>query len=151
MVSSEENELTILQTAMNHAQSWFELHANQRQNILSFFLVAVAFLFNAYVGALNGHHRSLAGLISILGAIISLTFISMDLRNRDLTRAGEVTLKDLETRLSRWCGLSSIKIVESVDQPRYPWISQGKMIRVIYAAIGIVFIFTTIYAFTTKL
>lgn len=147
MFSSEDNELSMLQTAITHAQSWVELHANQRQNLFNFFLIAVAFLFNAYVSAINGHHHFLAGLISLLGAIISLTFMSMDLRNRDLTRAGEVTLKDLENRIADWYNLPSIRIVEAVDKPRHSWLSMGKMMRIVHIVMGVTFLAATAYAF----
>ncbi len=147
LLSSEENELSILQIAMTHSQSWVELHANQRQNLLNFFLIAVAFLFNAYVGALSEHRYILAGTISLLGALISFGFTLMDLRNRDLTRAGEVTLKHLEDRIARELDLPSIRIIEAIDQPRYPWMSIGKIIRTIHIAVGLVFLGASVYAF----
>lgn len=145
--NSEENEAPILQAALTHAQSWVELHANQRQNLLNFFLVAVAFLFNAYVGALSAHHYILAGTIGCLGAFISLGFTAMDLRNRDLTRAGETTMKDIEERLALKCSLPSLRIIEAIDLPRRPWLSIGKIIRAIHISVGCVFLGTAIYAF----
>lgn len=146
MFSSEENELEALQTALAHSQSWFELHANQRQNLLNFFLIAIAFLFNAYVGALSDHRYILAALISILGTAISLGFTMMDLRNRDLTRAGETSMKELEDRLASMCNIPSLRIIEAIDQPRRPWLSHGKIIRAIHVAVGLVFLGATAYA-----
>ncbi len=147
MFSSEKDELSALQAALAHSQSWVELHANQRQSLLNFFLIAVAFLFNAYVGALNGHRHALAGVISLLGAAISIGFTAMDLRNRELTRAGEVTLNDLEDRLACKCNLPSLRIVAAIDCPRRPWLSMGKLIRAIHTMTGIVFIGAAVYAF----
>ena len=149
MFSSEQNELASLQAAMTHSQSWVELHANQRQNLLNFFLIAVAFLFNAYVGALNGHHYMLAAIISLLGAAISLGFTMMDLRNRDLTRAGEIAMRDLEDRLARTNNMPSLRIMEAINEPRRPWLSIGKLIRAIHIAVGFVFLGATIYALFT--
>jgi len=144
--SSEQNELASLQAALAHSQSWIELHTNQRQNLLNFFLIAVAFLFNAYVGALNGHRYTLAAIISLLGAAISFCFTMMDLRNRDLTRAGEIAMRDLEDRLARTNNISSLRIMEAVNEPRRPWLSIGKLIRAIHISVGLVFLGATIYA-----
>ena len=55
LFDTEESELDAVRATLTHAQSWIQLHANQRQNLLNFFLIAVAFLFNAYVGALVAH------------------------------------------------------------------------------------------------
>lgn len=124
-----------------------ELHANQRQSLLNFFLVAVAFLLNAYVGALSAHRAILAGTISFLGAAISISFTAMDLRNRDLTRAGEVTVREIEDRLASKSGMPSLRIIEAIGRPRHAWLSMGKVIRAIHALTGLVFISATVYAF----
>jgi hypothetical protein len=147
MFLSEENELSALQTAMAHSQSWIELHANQRQNFLNFYLIAIAFLFNAYVVALSVHRYVVAGIIGMLGAIISLGFTAMDLRNRDLTRAGEATMRGLEARLADKIDLSSVRIIEAVDRPRHRWMSIGKLIRAIHITVGLVLLAASIYAF----
>ena len=148
MFSSEENELAAFQVAMSHAQSWVELHANQRQNLLNFFLIAVAFLFNAYVAALSDHRYVLAGFISLLGATISAGFTLMDLRNRDLTRAGEVAVKDLEARLADIHNMPALRIIDAIDEPKHPWLSIGKLMRAIHSTVGLVFLGAAVYAFT---
>jgi hypothetical protein len=147
MFYTEENELDTLRAALTHTQSWIELHTAQRQNLLNFFLIAVAFLFSAYVGALAAHRYVLAGIIGLLGATISVGFTAMDLRNRDLTRAGEIAMKDLEGYLADRTNISSLRILEAIDQPRHPWLSIGKIIRSIHVIVGIVFFGTAIYAF----
>jgi hypothetical protein len=147
--AKEENEIALLQTAIEHSQSWLALHANQRQNLLNFFLIAIAFLFNAYVGAVNTHRNLVAAVIGLLGAAISVGFTAMDLRNRDLTRAGEDAVKDLENLLAHRLGKSSLRIIEHIDTPRHSWLSHGKIIRTIHIIVGIVFAAATIYAFVT--
>jgi hypothetical protein len=145
--STDGNDFPALQASLSHAQSWVELHATQRQNLLNFFLVALAFLFNAYVSAISAHRYALAGVIGCLGALISLGFTAMDLRNRDLTRAGEAAMRDIEEILARACSVSSLKIIEAIDSPRHPWLSMGKIIRAIHISVGLVFIGVAIYAF----
>jgi hypothetical protein len=145
--SSEENEIAVTQTALTHSQSWIELHTNQRQNLLNFFLIAAAFLVNAYVGALSDRHYILAGFIGLLGAAISVAFMLMDLRNRDLTRAGEVAVRDIEARLANTYNMPTLRIMEAIDKPRRPWLSIGKLVRAVHATVGLVFLGTAIYAF----
>ena len=109
--------------------------------------IAAAFLFNAYVGAISAHRYILAGTIGCLGAFVLLGFTEMDLRNRDLTRAGEATMRDVEDRLARKCSLPSLRIIEAIDLPRHPWLSMGKIIRTIHISVGFVFMGAGIYAF----
>lgn len=146
MFDTEENELDTMRAALTHSQSWIQLHASQRQNLLNFFLVAVAFLFNAYVGAVAAHRYILGATIGFLGAIISVGFTLMDLRNRDLTRAGEVTMKDVEDYFANKVKIPSLRILEAIDQPRHPWLSMGKVIRGIHVLVGAVFFGAAIYA-----
>jgi|SRR5215469_2762649 len=148
MFSSEENELAALSTALEHARSWVQLHTTQRQNLLNFFLIAVAFLFNAYVGALSVHRFLLAAVIAALGSIISVGFSLMDLRNRELTRAGEIPLIEIERRMAIKCRLPDLTIIETVDRPHYPWLSMGKIMRAIEIAAALVFLGSMAYAFS---
>ena len=147
MPAASDDQSGLLDTSLTHARSWVELHTSQRQNLLNFYLVAVAFLFNAYVSALNAHHWLLAALISSVGWGTSIAFVLMDLRNRDLTRAGEAALKAIEERLAEIFQLPSMRISQSIEKPRHPLLSMGKLIRFIYSSVGIIFMATTIYAF----
>jgi hypothetical protein len=142
----KEDEVSVLQTAIAHSQSWIELHANQRQSLLNFYLVAVAFLFNAYVVALSTHRSIVAGSIGLLGTLISFGFTAMDLRNRELTRAGETPMRELEARLAQKISLPSLRIIEAIDEPRRPWLSIGKLIRAIHISVGLVLLGAAIYA-----
>lgn len=73
----------------------------------------------------------------------------MALRNRDLTRAGEVAVRDLEARLADVTNLPQLRIIEATDQPRRPWLSMGKLIRIIHTTVGLVFLGAAMYAFIT--
>jgi hypothetical protein len=146
MPSNDETEVSVLQIAVTHSQSWFELHANQRQNLLNYYLIAAAFLVSAYVTAVGAHRYIIAAYIGVLGTLISCGFIAMDLRNRDLTRAGEVAVQDLEARLAERMKLPSLRIIEAVDNPRYPWLSMGKLIRMVHATVAFTMLAAFIYA-----
>ena len=121
------------------------IYATQRQNLFNFFLVASAFLFTAYVAALNGKKALLAATLAFLGALIAIGFTAMDLRNRDLTRA-ERAVRDLQTRLTPSLGLDSIRILDQVERPRHSWLSIGRIFRSINCIVGTIFIGAAIYA-----
>jgi hypothetical protein len=140
MAASDEDEVALLTTALNHACAWFDTHAAQRQNFVSFFLVAMAFLSAAYVGALTQDLRGIAAAVCVMGVAISVAFLLLDLRNRELTRAGERPMRELQRRLADALGMDSLRIIEAVDQPQHRWISHGKVIRSMHT--------TAILAFT---
>ena len=144
---TRNDELPVLQVALEHASAWVELHANQRQNFLNFFLIAAAFLFNAYVGAITDHRRLLGALIALVGVVISVGFTAMDLRNRDLTRAGEAAMRDIENKIADKYDLPTFRIIAAIDTPRHPWMSIGQIIRSIHLAVAAIFIVATVYAF----
>jgi hypothetical protein len=146
MAASEEDDVALLATALTHASAWFDTHAAQRQNFVSFFLVAMAFLSAAYVGALTQDLRGLAAAVCITGVAISVAFLLLDLRNRELTRAGERPMKELQSRLAAALGMDSLRIIEAIDQPQHRWISHGKVIRSMHTTSILVFVAAGGYA-----
>ena len=139
-------DAAILNTAVGHAWSWFEVHTVQRQNYMNFFLVAVGLLSAAYVGALSGKLRYLAAAVSFIGAAVSVSFFSIDLRNRELIQAGERPLKELQARLADMLTLDSLRILEAVEQPKYRWTRMGRIIRAIHLVVMLAFIAAFLYA-----
>jgi hypothetical protein len=140
------DDLKLLTTALNHAWSWFEVHAVQRQNFVNFFLIAVAFLSAAYVGALTGKANYLAAADCLVGVVISLAFLLIDLRNRELIRASELPLMELQDRLAEAVGVDSLRILRTIDQPQYRVTSIGRVLRVLHSTTLIGFIAAGIYA-----
>jgi hypothetical protein len=98
------------------------------------------------VTALDGHRYLLAAVISLVGALVSFGFTLMDLRNRDLTRAAESPIMELERRMALKCDLPQLRIQEAIGQPRQPWLSMGKIIRTVDIVVGLIFTGTMIYA-----
>ena len=131
---------------MSHAWSWFEVHTVQRQNYVNFFWLAVGLLSTAYVGALSGKLHYLAAAVSFIGVVISISFFSIDLRNRELIHAGERPLKDLQDRLADLLTLDSLRILEAVEQPKYRWTRMGRIVRTMHLVVMLAFIGALLYA-----
>ncbi|MTD55292.1 hypothetical protein [Amycolatopsis pithecellobii] len=79
-----------------YAWNWFSMHANQRMQLVNFWLVAVAFLAAAFVQARMGHMTAIAVGVSVAGALSSLAFMMLDARTRQLVHLGERALRQVE-------------------------------------------------------
>jgi hypothetical protein len=115
IMSSDDKDVALLALALNHASGWFDAHVAQRQNLMGSFLVAVAFLSAGYVGALSQKLVGVAAVVCLVGAAVSLAFFLLDLRNRELTRASERPMKELQSRLANALELDSIRIIEAIE------------------------------------
>jgi hypothetical protein len=67
--------------ALDHAWSWFALHADHRLRALNFFFLAMAVLVTAYVTALERAPRLAVG-IGVFGALMAFVFNRLELRIR---------------------------------------------------------------------
>lgn len=85
--------------AREHAWNWFSLHANQRMQSLYYFLIAVAFLSAAYVGALT-RADIVAVSIAFVGLLLTFAFRRLELRSRELIHLGESALRKIEQEMT---------------------------------------------------
>lgn len=68
---------------------WFSMHSNQRMQILGYWLVAIGLVTAAYAQTLASGHRTPAAIIAFLGLIMSVLFLLLDRRTRQLVKIGE--------------------------------------------------------------
>lgn len=136
-----------LREAREHAWNWFSLHANQRMQSLYYFLIAVAFLSAAYVGALT-RSDIVAASIAILGLLLTLAFRRLELRSRELIHLGEAALRAIEEEMANKAGIAEIQLVKGADSsrlrlvPTYRW-----AILVIQFSVGLGFAAAASFAF----
>ena len=106
----KSDELDPLNKArFDYAWKWFEFHARQRTTLLNFFLIIVGVFFAAY-GTLYQARIESPGPVSTwairallgLGALASLLFLMLDLRNRTLVHLAEDILERLEKEFFKW-------------------------------------------------
>lgn len=82
-----------------YAWNWFAYHAEQRTSMFNYFLVIVAALMTAYTWLVARSQPPLlgaAGWVAVIGVGITVIFIFLDKRNRDLVHRGERVLKSIE-------------------------------------------------------
>jgi hypothetical protein len=92
---------------MNYAWEWFKYHADQRLKAFNYYLIIVGILALAYSTALKeglnsqtAQHswRDFAVVIAICGCIISIAFLMIEIRNRELVDSGGRWLDELEDK-----------------------------------------------------
>jgi hypothetical protein len=85
-----------LKTELDYASGWFQYTASQRLTTFNFFLVVVGLLLVGYAQAISHDWRLFGACIGFIGAIISLGFLIIDIRNEVLVNKGLLALKQLE-------------------------------------------------------
>jgi hypothetical protein len=134
------------EAAIDHAWQWFSVHAGQRMQAVNFYLIAAAFLSNAYVTALKDTNFLVAAGVGILGAFLAFIFFMLEQRVRNLIRAGETALKSGEEQLAADSQISEIEILKFVDTPaKWTW-PYSKVFRYLYLITGMAFFLGFIYS-----
>lgn len=97
--------------ALKYAWDWFEYHARQRMTAFNFFLILIGLVVAGYLKCVElaegGEAQSIAGgtwwffasAIGFFGALISVAFWFLDIRNAELVNCGRNTLIELEENM----------------------------------------------------
>jgi hypothetical protein len=72
-----------LETELTYAWNWFQYHAGQRLTAFNFFLVIVGVVAVAFTKALEQGWTVLGAVVAGLGALISIGFLFLDVRNEE--------------------------------------------------------------------
>jgi len=115
--------------------------------LVSFWLVAVAFLGAAYVQAVSSNLRPIAVGIAALGAIASAAFALLDARTRRLVQVAEETLQILEAREAALGTPSKARLVEQAHAARRGRLfSYRIIIEGLQIIVAVLFISAGVYA-----
>jgi uncharacterized membrane protein YedE/YeeE len=136
--------------SVNHAWSWFELHAAQRLQMLNFWLISIAFLVAAYVAALD-KHRPLACVIAAFGACLTLCFHRLERRTRELVRLAEGALSRFQSCMAQSTGVNEMRILElAAPNRRRMFSTYGRVILVMQYLVLLAFVAAGVYAASTS-
>jgi hypothetical protein len=89
----------VLSVRQKYAWDWFSYHAAQRMTSLNYFFVTVGIFAVAYSKCAEHGWRGFGCLIGGLGAMSSLAFWFLDVRNEELVNCGREALKKVEEEL----------------------------------------------------
>lgn len=132
--------------AFSHSWNWFVLHANQRMQCVNFFLVAVALLSAGYSASINDNRYWIAFALALMGAWFSFCFNQLEQRSKELVKAGEVALKQLEKRVRESIELVEVEILESVETPAKRFTSYSQIINSLQRTAIVLFVVGGLYA-----
>lgn len=119
---------------MDHAWSWFTLHAGQRMQVINFFLVSLALVIAGFGAAYQADSRPLTLIISAVGTAMSLSFLMLEIRTRALVKIAEQALRVLEEDLSREVRIPAMRFVLLADEPSHKQVSYSTAIRLLMGA-----------------
>jgi hypothetical protein len=81
---------------LNYAWAWFNYHASQRLTAFNFFLVLIGLLLVTYAQAVHNDWVAVGTAVAALGALVSVGFWALDVRNQELITCGVKALRELE-------------------------------------------------------
>jgi hypothetical protein len=135
-----------LELAINHAWSWFELHADHRMRALNFFVVSIAFLTAAYVTAVQFAHPLVSIIVCLAGLAFTLCFSRADVRIGELIKASEAVLRPLQGQLAQKTSLDMFRISELVEKSKHCFCHYSAVIRTIHITAALMLLLGAGYA-----
>ena len=139
--------------AFEYAWNYFTVHSGQRMQTINFFIVAVAFLFTAFVDSVTGDKYWISLGVALLGCTICLIFYRMDRRTRDLIKASEDAIKEAEPALAKSLtpnladnAIGKFQILSSVENTQPGAWSYSKVVRFLFGVSALTFFAGAIYS-----
>lgn len=134
------------EVALKHAWDWFSLQANQRIQSVNLQMGSVALALTAYGVAIQSKNYAVAIVICIAGALIAVFFAGLDVRNRQLIRAGEAALRSLQDQLAERTGIDAMRFLREADGARLRMLRYTHIVRALTAVAVLLFIAGAIVA-----
>lgn len=99
---------------LEYAWNWFNYHAQQRISMFNFSLIANGIILSAISSLYKDAQYEVIVTASVLGVLLSVSFVFLDYRNKELVHVGENILIKLE---KKWLFTEIVqqKLNENVD------------------------------------
>lgn len=97
--NDQPSEPNTNEIALKYAWDWFSYHANQRLNEFHFFLIIIGFVIIGYFKSMELELAYFSFLIGLFGALASIAFWFLDIRNEELVNCGRYALDELEKQV----------------------------------------------------
>lgn len=133
-------------TALDHAWNWFALHSDHRMRAVNFYILSVSFLTAAYVTALRYGYAGTAIFVAVAGFALSILFFGLELRIKELIKAGEAALRPLQDRIASAFDIQDCKLVEHVEDSDHVLTKYSTVISALHIVAALLFFIGGIYA-----
>src|SRR5574341_409125 len=100
---------------------------------MSFFFVTVAFIMAGYGAALNAKYPIVAVVVAALGAVLCVWFNRLDIRTKELVRAGESALRASQRRLANLSSIPDMALLDLVETPKRSFSSYSFLLNTIHS------------------
>lgn len=107
---SPKDDTALLIAALEHSWTWYDSRINRGLQVINYYLVAMAILATAYVGAFNDKLYDVAVVIGISGAMITSASFAVGFRQRRMATLGEVALSDVQERIADRLNIESLRM-----------------------------------------
>lgn len=107
-----QSKLSQLTIPLDHAWRWYDLRINAGMQVLNFYLLAIAVLVSGYVSALNSRNHSLAVVVSLIAAAVTIFIYVIGARQDHVARLALSPIQELEDRLADALDIDSIRLIE---------------------------------------
>jgi hypothetical protein len=142
---------SIDEMGLEHAWSWFQLHASQRIQMVNFWLVSVAFISAAYVGAVADRLLGVATGVALGGAFVTTCFYRLERRTRQLIQIVEPVLSVFQSQLAEETRVSELNLLGAAERERTAFSSYGSVIRIMHWLVTAAFLAGAVGAFVALL
>jgi hypothetical protein len=111
---------------------WFQTHAQQRMQIVSFWFVAMSFLSTGAVVAYANEQFGAAAMVAGAVVITSALFLLFDLRTRELISYGERLMAAAEASLAPLTSIPQVQIVGTMHTSNRKQVSYRTLFTALY-------------------
>ncbi|WP_156891542.1 hypothetical protein [Agromyces subbeticus] len=135
--------------ALSHAWAWFALHAGQRMQVINYYLITIALILAGYGVAFQSQNFLIAATVALAGLGVSVAFWMLDRRTKELVKAAEVPLRELQRRLAVRTSLPTLTLVALVEKPGPRTVTYSRAIGVLTIVVSVLMVVALVVALVT--
>lgn len=117
---------------MDHVWRWYELRHTQGIQAVNYFMLAAAILSAGYVSALTSKLYFVAGVIGMIGVIVSAMAFMIGRRLREISMIAEAPMASLQDRLATDLGMDELRMIAALRSTRPVGPSLNATTRAVY-------------------
>jgi len=147
MTHASKLDKELLNTALNHVWSWYEMSLGHRLQVANYILLLLLANVAGYVTALQAKLHVVAGFIGIFAALLSAASAIVVKRTRERIKAAAIPLKAIQARLADELQLLELKMVEYIEPTDSRWWTKNRLAKVLFFVVILTFVAASSYAF----
>ena len=108
-----DGDLNMFDIAVDRAQNWYNVQAEQRMRLMYFYIVLLAGNLALLGAASNGNNRSMMLLVGIGLIFLSAVFKLFDRRTAVMIKIAEAALRKLEEKIADETQISEMRLIDN--------------------------------------